>query len=77
MCVASVDLDVVKKRVQESTICRDLGIVFGSLCRPRRREKKSERIDDVSHSLWRLCRPRRREKEDARIDDLSPFGHRV
>ena len=26
---ASVDLDVVKRRVQESTMCRDLGILFG------------------------------------------------
>ena len=76
----SVDLDVVKTRKYDSTICRDLGIVFSSSCRPRRREKKGARIDDVSrfgHPVWRLCRPRRREKEGASIDDLSRFGHRV
>ena len=37
---ASGNLYVVKNRVQESTICRDLGIVFGSLCRPVRRKKE-------------------------------------
>ena len=44
----SVDLDVVKRKVQKSTICHDLGIVFGSLCRPGRREKEGARIDDLS-----------------------------
>ena len=29
-CLAApVDLDAVKRRVQESTMCRDLGILFG------------------------------------------------
>ena len=32
----SVDLDVVRKRMQESTICRLLDIAFERLCRPRR-----------------------------------------
>ena len=34
---------------------RDLGIVFGTFCRPGRREKEIVRIDDLSrfgHRVW-------------------------
>ena len=62
---ASVDLDVLKKRVQETTICRDLDVAFGSLSRPRRLEKEGARIDDLSrfgHCSLSICRPRRRQE---------------
>ena len=59
---------------------RDLGIVFGTFCRPGRREKEIVRIDDLSrfgHRVWQPLRPRRREKKSERIDDVSRFGHSV
>ena len=52
---ASVDLDVSKKRLQESMTGRDLGIVFGTLCPPGRRKKETARIDGLSrfgHCVW-------------------------
>ena len=58
----SVDLDVVKRRVQESMICRDLGILFGAsvdLDVGKKRMQESTICRDLGIAFERLCRPRR------------------
>ena len=55
-------MDVVKRRVQESTICRDLGILFGGsvdLDVGKKRLQESTICHDLGIAFERLCRPRR------------------
>ena len=62
-CLAApVDLDAVKRRVQESTMRRDLGILFEGSVDLDVVKKEGASIDDLSrfgHRVWRLCRPTR------------------
>ena len=77
---ASVNLYVVKNRVQESTICRDLGIVFGTLCRLVRRKKVSARIDDLSrfgHRVWGPLSTCRRLRTGSKWCENRSFSNTV
>ena len=59
--------DLTIGEVQESTISRDLGIVFRSLCRPGRCEKEDQESTisrDLGIVFGSLCRPGHCEKED-------------